>query len=223
MASRRSVLAGIGSGPGAALVGAAVPLRAQDGSAVFDPLATGSEPWRLQEGQHLGERWVNDSGERGLYQVPHEQRTREVIVPDEVEAGQIHVIARYNLVLWTLGGGKAIRYAAALGVEGRQFSGEARVGRKEEWPAWTPSANMIRREPAYAKYAGGVEGGLGNPLGARALYLHRGGRDTRYRIHGTSQPWTIGQNVSSGCIRLYNHAILDLYERAGIGTKVIAY
>lgn len=163
-------------------------------------------------------------GQRGYFVVPEELRTREVSVPADIPAGQIHVISDINALIWTLGNGRAMRYAVALGDDGRNFRGEARVGRKEEWPSWTPTANMIRREPeTYAKYAGGVSGGLHNPLGARALYLYRGNRDTMYRIHGTREPWTIGRNVSSGCIRLFNSAIEDLYERVPIGTRVLAY
>jgi lipoprotein-anchoring transpeptidase ErfK/SrfK len=97
-----------------------------------------------------------------------------------------------------------------------------RVGNKAQWPGWTPPREMIIREakrghklPAYMK------GGPGNPLGARALYLHGRGGDTGYRIHGTSEPWTIGLNVSSGCIRLVNDDVIDLYNRAKVGAKVV--
>ncbi len=213
MTSRRRFAIGLASG----LIAAPSLLPAQTGDRF------GLNDWRVGDDVRLGERWRNEAGEGGIFEVPHDLRTREVRVPEEVEPGLIHVLAGHNLVLWTLGNGRAIRYAAALGEIGRQFIGEAVVGRKEEWPSWTPTANMIRREPAYAQYASGVAGGLTNPLGARSLYLYRNGRDTRYRIHGTSQPWTIGRNVSSGCIRLFNHAILDLYERAQVGTKVMAY
>ena len=100
--------------------------------------------------------------------------------------------------------------------------GNAYVGRKAEWPSWTPTANMIRRDPGKnLKYAGGVPGGLTNPLGARALYLYRGGRDTNFRIHGTNQPNSIGYAMSSGCIRMLNHDVIDLYSRAGVGTRVV--
>ena len=213
MTCRRGFVVGLASGLIAAP--AVLTSQPQDGFGLND--------WRVGDDTRLGERWRNTEGATGVFEVPYDLRTREVRVPDEIRPGQIHVMARNNLVLWTLGNGRAIRYAAAMGEDGRQFLGEATVGRKEEWPSWTPTANMIRREPEYAKFVGGVAGGLTNPLGARALYLYRGGRDTRYRIHGTSQPWTIGQNVSSGCVRLFNHAILDLYERAPISTKVMAY
>ena len=113
-------------------------------------------------------------------------------------------------------------YAIAVGAPGRNLSGSARIGRKEEFPAWVPTANMIRREPAiYGKLAGGLPGGHPrNPLGARALYLYRGNRDTMYRIHGTPDPWSIGQSVSSGCVRMVNEDIIDLYDRISVGAPV---
>jgi len=116
----------------------------------------------------------------------------------------------------------ARRYGVGVGRAGLAWSGEAVVGRKAKWPSWRPTANMIRRQPRrYARYARGVQGGPSNPLGARALYLYRDGRDTMYRIHGTNEPWTIGQAVSNGCIRLLNEHVVDLYERVSVGTPVI--
>ena len=115
----------------------------------------------------------------------------------------------------------ARRYVIGVGRSGRGWSGWRVVGRKAEWPSWRPTDNMIRREPEkYARYAGGVPGGLSNPLGARALYLYREGRDTYYRIHGTNEPWSIGRAVSSGCFRLLNEHVIDIYERVPVGTPV---
>ncbi len=111
-------------------------------------------------------------------------------------------------------GGKALRYSVGVGRAGLTFKGDAKVAYKSQWPRWTPTANMIKRNPDhYAKYAKGLEGGIRNPLGARALYLYRDGKDTLYRIHGTNEPWSVGKAASSGCIRLYNQDILDLYKR----------
>lgn len=116
----------------------------------------------------------------------------------------------------------AIRYGVGVGRAGLAFKGSARIGRKAKWPRWTPTKNMIRREPhKYAKYADGVPGGPTNPLGARALYLYRGKRDTLYRIHGTTQPNSIGRSVSNGCIRMLNEHVEDLYERVPIGARVV--
>lgn len=117
---------------------------------------------------------------------------------------------------------KAMRYSVGVGRAGLQFSGEAEVAYKARWPRWTPTQNMIKRNPEhYAKYANGLEGGINNPLGARALYLHRDGKDTLYRIHGTNEPWSVGKAASSGCIRLFNQDILDLHQRVRNGSRVV--
>ena len=119
-------------------------------------------------------------------------------------------------------GGTAMRYAVGVGrEEALNFRGSAVIARKAEWPHWTPTADMIRRMPIYAHYASGLPGGIDNPLGARALYLYRGNQDTDFRLHGTIEPETIGTKVSSGCIRLFNHDIIDLYNRVPVGTPVI--
>lgn len=132
------------------------------------------------------------------------------------------VVDPFARLLYHIGeGGRAMRYGIAVGREGYGFRGDATVGRKAEWPAWTPTANMIRREPeVYGPVAGGLRGGLENPLGARALYLYRGGRDTMYRIHGTNNASTIGRATSAGCIRLFNQDIIDLYDRVQPGAFV---
>ncbi|MCC6306626.1 MAG: L,D-transpeptidase [Rhodobacteraceae bacterium] len=117
--------------------------------------------------------------------------------------------------------GIAMRYRIAVGREGLGFRGTATVGRKEEWPYWQPTARMVARDPGmYGPYRGGLPGGLSNPLGARALYLYRGGRDSYYRIHGTNDIRSIGLATSAGCIRLFNQDILDLYGRVRPGAPV---
>ncbi|MDP2801728.1 MAG: L,D-transpeptidase [Phreatobacter sp.] len=128
--------------------------------------------------------------------------------------------AERHLYLVT-GRGTAIRYGVGVGRQGALWHGRAVIGRKGSWPNWTPTANMIRYDPRNARYAGGMPGGINNPLGARALYLHRGGRDTMYRLHGTNVPSSIGTAVSSGCIRLFNHDIIDLHDRVRVGTPVV--
>ncbi len=116
----------------------------------------------------------------------------------------------------------ARRYGIAVGKEGLQFKGTATIQTKREWPRWIPTKEMIEREPAhYAKYENGMDGGPGNPLGARALYLSQGNKDTHVRIHGTIQPWTIGSSASNGCFRMVNDHVIDLYNRVSIGTEVI--
>jgi lipoprotein-anchoring transpeptidase ErfK/SrfK len=118
-------------------------------------------------------------------------------------------------------GGQAIRYGIGVGRDGFGWAGIVRVGRTAEWPVWTPPAEMVARDANAAKWAAGMPGGPENPLGARALYLYAGDQDTIYRIHGTAEPWTIGLDVSSGCIRLNNDDVTDLHSRVQIGAKVI--
>ena len=114
-----------------------------------------------------------------------------------------------------------MRYSVGVGrAEALNFRGSAVIGRKEKWPHWTPTATMIAAMPRYRAYAGGMKGGLDNPLGARALYLYRDGHDTYFRLHGTNEPESIGHAVSSGCIRLLNQDIIDLYNRVPVGTHV---
>lgn len=124
--------------------------------------------------------------------------------------------------LWlVLEGGQAMRYGVGVGREGFAWNGVATIPRKAQWPTWTPPREMIAREPDLQQWAGGMPGGPDNPLGARALYLYQNGRDTLYRIHGTSEPWSIGQSVSSGCIRILNAEVIDLHRRVPVGTRVV--
>jgi lipoprotein-anchoring transpeptidase ErfK/SrfK len=115
----------------------------------------------------------------------------------------------------------ATRYGVGVGRAGMSVRGTAYIARKAKWPSWSPTQNMIRREPRYARYAGGMPGGPNNPLGARALYLYRGKHDTMYRIHGTNQPDSIGQAMSSGCIRMLNAHVEELYEKVSVGALVV--
>ncbi|MBL8580159.1 MAG: L,D-transpeptidase [Mesorhizobium sp.] len=156
-----------------------------------------------------------------LGQVKPELRRQEVSYATRESAGTIVVNTPERRLYYVLGEGRAIRYGIGVGREGLALSGGATVGRKAEWPSWTPTQNMMRRDPRNLKYAGGVPGGPTNPLGARALYLYRGGGDTMFRIHGTTQPDSIGRAVSSGCIRMLNHDVIDLYQRAPVGTRVV--
>lgn len=151
-----------------------------------------------------------------------ELRRTEVAYETTHPAGTIVVDTPARRLYYVLGNGRAMRYGVGVGRAGLALAGSAYVGRKAEWPTWTPTPNMIRRDPhKNRRYAGGMPGGPTNPLGARAMYLYRGGNDTMFRIHGTNQPWSIGQAMSSGCIRMMNHDVMDLYERVKPGTKVI--
>jgi lipoprotein-anchoring transpeptidase ErfK/SrfK len=118
-------------------------------------------------------------------------------------------------------GGRAMRYGIGVArTSSTNFRGTAVIGRKEKWPRWTPTANMMEAIPVYRSFASGMEGGPDNPLGPRALYLYRDGKDTFFRLHGTIEPETIGQAVSSGCIRMFNQDIIDLYDRVPLGARV---
>jgi hypothetical protein len=125
---------------------------------------------------------------------------------------------RRTLRYYVLPQGTAVRYGAIVGENGQAWSGVATVGRKEEWPGWTPTEGEKRRLGPLPNY---VEGGASNPMGARALYLYANGKDTLYRIHGTNQPGWIGHAISSGCIRLTNEDVIDLYSRVKTGATVV--
>jgi lipoprotein-anchoring transpeptidase ErfK/SrfK len=151
------------------------------------------------------------------------QFKRTTVAYDTKETpGTIVIDSREHHLYLVMGNGKAMRYGIGVGREGFGWRGTVRIGRKAEWPGWTPPPEMVERErrkgiilPAY------MEGGVKNPLGARALYLYNSGGDTAYRIHGSNEPWTIGHNVSSGCFRMVNKDVIDLYKRAQVGAKVI--
>src|SRR5262249_45250701 len=133
-----------------------------------------------------------------------------------------------NLFLYLVqGNGQAIRYGVGVGREGFGWSGVATIHDKREWPDWYPPREMIERQPEIRRQMSELQSGLGmhggphNPLGARAMYLWQGNKDTLFRIHGTIEPATIGTNVSSGCIRMINQDAMDLFERVAVGTKVV--
>lgn len=149
----------------------------------------------------------------------------EVPIREGIAAGEIHVVPDTFMLYWTLPGGRAIRYMVGIGRPGLYEAGEFYVGAKKEWPSWTPTPEMIERDPeSYAQFADGVPGGVDNPLGARALYLFQPGRgDTFLRIHGTDAPATIGTAVSNGCARLVNDQVVDLYNRVPLDTRVVLY
>jgi lipoprotein-anchoring transpeptidase ErfK/SrfK len=134
--------------------------------------------------------------------------------PSREAAGTVVIDTPNTYLYYVLGNGKALRYGIGVGREGFTWSGVKQVARKAEWPDWYPPAEMIERQPYLPRM---TAGGPGNPLGARAMYI--GG--TMYRIHGTNDPSTIGKNVSSGCIRLTNEDVIDLYSRVQVGAKVI--
>lgn len=146
--------------------------------------------------------------------LPAEYRPQPVYFRSNEPAGTIIVHTDERFLYVVQGDGTAIRYGIGVGRDGFQWQGLLKVTRKSEWPDWRPPPEMIERQPYLPRF---MAGGPGNPLGARALYLG----DTVYRIHGTNQPTTIGHAVSSGCFRLVNRDVIDLYDRIPVGTKVI--
>jgi lipoprotein-anchoring transpeptidase ErfK/SrfK len=145
--------------------------------------------------------------------------TRTVVAdPTHERPGTITIDTRNRLLYLSQGDGTAIRYGVGVGRDGFRWSGTAMIARKAEWPTWTPPAEMIKRRPDIPHF---MKGGIENPLGARAMYLYNGKGDTGYRIHGTNEPDTIGQAVSSGCIRMMNQDVIDLYGRVKPGTRVV--
>ena len=153
---------------------------------------------------------------------------RRVVAYETTEApGTIVVDPQARYLYHVQGDGSAVRYGVGVGRTGFSWSGSATIKDKQEWPDWYPPKEMFDRQPELMEQMGelpggpGMAGGPGNPLGSRALYLWQGNKDTLYRIHGTFEPWTIGTNVSSGCIRMINQDVIDLYNHTPVGTKVV--
>jgi lipoprotein-anchoring transpeptidase ErfK/SrfK len=153
--------------------------------------------------------------------VPAEFRRQTVTYATSEKPGTVIVDTSSKHLYFVMGGGKAMRYGIGVGREGFEWKGTSRVAMKKEWPVWTPPPAMIKRRPDLAKYRTGMQPGLDNALGARAMYLFNKGGDTGYRLHGTPEWWSIGKAMSSGCIRLINQDIVDLYSRVEVGAKVI--
>lgn len=149
---------------------------------------------------------------------------RQVINPTGAPAGTVYVDTKNFFLYFTEPDNKAMRYGVGLGRAGFEWSGKGRIAWKKKWPTWTPPDEMIEREPKLEKYSaenGGMPPGLDNPLGARALYIFQGNKDTLYRLHGTAEAYSIGKAVSSGCVRLLNQDVIDLYNRVPNGTPII--
>jgi len=146
---------------------------------------------------------------------------QEVADPTGELPGTIVVHTSERFLYLVQEGGRAIRYGVGIGRDGFTWSGRAEIARKAEWPVWTPPREMIQRLPELEEYRNGQPPSLTNPLGARAMYIYQNGRDTIYRIHGTGEYWTIGEAVSSGCVRLIHQDVIDLYNRVPVGTKIL--
>lgn len=168
---------------------------------------------------HPDEQFPIDESDADL--VPEKYRRQTVSYPGAEKPGTIVVDTANRFLYLVQPNGEALRYGIGVGRQGFSWSGRADVRWKQKWPRWTPPAEMVKRDANAAKWADGMPGGPTNPLGARALYLFQGKVDTLYRIHGTADPRSIGKAVSSGCIRLLNMDVADLYERVRPGAQVV--
>ena len=213
--SRRSVLVGLALAVGGCVSQRQTAMQAGSNAYVPDPYYVAmygpvtTEPWVIPgvDISKIDPRLLRQEVDYATYERP----------------GTIVVDPGARFLYLVQEGGKAMRYGVGVGkTEAFNFQGEASIQRKAEWPRWTPTKDMIAREPErYGPVADGMPGGPDNPLGPRALYLYQNGRDTLYRIHGTTEPHTIGKKVSSGCVRLFNQDIIDLYGRVPVGAKVV--
>lgn len=205
--SRRAVLFGSVAGVGAVALSACAPAgmsRAQ-AEVAYGPVPSERFPIPAVNLDKVNEKYLR----------------RTVSYASKEAVGTIIVDPRAHYVYRIEGDGMATRYGVSVGRQGFLWSGDAYIGRKAEWPVWTPPEEMIKRQPEAAKYAGGMAPGLDNPLGARVLYLYQDGRYTLYTLYSTSHPETIGKGISSGCIGFLTQDMLDLYERTPVNTKVI--
>lgn len=160
----------------------------------------------------------------GAFELNPVFKPQPVRMDPTIEPGQILILPRAHFLYFVTAPGQALRYGVGVGKAGLEFTGEAVIQVKKEWPTWRPTQEMIERDPGtYGKFKDNdyvQPGGPRNPLGSRALYLFQNGRDTFFRIHGTTQPGSIGRSVSNGCIRMINAHVQDLYTRVPIGTRV---
>lgn len=147
---------------------------------------------------------------------------RQMVTYDGPEQpGTVIIDPDHRQLYYVLGDGQAVRYGVGVGRAGFEWSGDAVVGMKRKWPRWLPPLEMVYRDQNAAKWANGMPGGPQNPLGARAMYLYANGQDTMYRIHGTNEPASIGKAVSSGCIRMLNQDVIDLFNRVKVNSRVV--
>jgi lipoprotein-anchoring transpeptidase ErfK/SrfK len=222
--SRRSLLQGLGLGAAAfALSACTTDSRAR--IANLTPFNGGTGPGGVSPEYATAYGPIQDGGFLipgiDLRRVDTRYLRREVAYAGPEEPGTIIIDTPTRYAYLIQPGGTAMRYGVGIGRDGFAWEGRARVQFKREWPRWTPPSEMIARQPELEIYRNGMEPGLKNPLGARALYLFQNGQDTLYRLHGTPEWWTIGKAVSSGCVRFMNHDIIDLYDRASAGATVI--
>ncbi|MEH6724713.1 MAG: L,D-transpeptidase [Hyphomicrobiales bacterium] len=215
--SRRAFVLGSASILGLSLAGCTTASNDSAGSA-----DTVSDSYRSMYGPLPSEKFPIPGVD--LEKVPSQFRRRSVTYRTKEKPGTIIVDTSAHYLYLVEPGGKAMRYGVGLGRAGFEWSGRARVAWKRPWPTWTPPDEMIARRPDLRKYSadnGGMQPGLDNPLGARALYIFEGNKDTLYRIHGTPEYWTIGKSVSSGCVRMINQDVIDLYKRVRSNAEIV--
>ena len=198
--SRRDLIAGTAA---TATLAAASPALAQSAQWYNGTLADNGVNFRATNFGLVDPKW----------------RRQMVVYNSPEKPGTVVIDTRNHFLYWIWENNTAMRYGVGVGKEGFQWYGRARVDRKVLWPRWVPPAEMLKRSPKLPKL---VEGGSPkNPLGSRALYLFANRADTGYRIHGNTSPWTIGKDASSGCIRMFNEDVIDLYQRCPVGTGVL--
>lgn len=225
--SRRAALAGLGA---AALAGGCS--RTIDLSTGFelDQTATGSIRPRISVDRNVTRpemmyASLTDEGfvlpEVPVDKVDPKWRRQIVVDPTGEKPGTIVVHLQERHLYWVQDGGDAVRYGVGIGRDGFVWSGRANIQYGRKWPTWTPPVEMIARKPELEKWRGGQPGGLENPLGARALYIFKDGVDTGFRVHGSPEWWSIGSAVSSGCVRMINQDVIDLYSRVSGKTPIV--
>ena len=224
MVTRRNILNGI------CAVGLTSPLYACASERFRDERATFQKPLESDLGDRYEQLYGPITSEPypigavDLSRVPNQFYRQRVRYRSRESVGSI-IVDTANFHLYLIEGrGTAMRYGVGLGRAGFGWSGRAEVGWKQKWPTWTPPEEMIARQPDLEKYSGnngGMPPGPENPLGARALYIFQDGQDTLYRIHGTPEYWTIGNAVSSGCVRMMQQDVIDLYERVNAGAPIL--
>lgn len=213
-------------------------VNAQESSfmALFDPSAGAQEMTASYDDAREQQAYYGDQDQQANYGAQDPQAyygdqedarlareypttTREIVQdPTNERPGTITVDTNNRYLYLSLPNGQAVRYGVGVGRQGFTWKGRTHIGRKEAWPDWTPPAAMLKRRPDLPRH---MVGGEDNPLGARAMYLFSGNRDTMFRIHGSNEPWTIGQAVSSGCIRMLNNDVTDLFSRVKVGATVV--
>jgi lipoprotein-anchoring transpeptidase ErfK/SrfK len=226
--SRRTVLTGLGAMGLAGISSCASTLDMPDLG--LDQMSTGAIRPNISIDKSVTSSEVMyasfaDSGFQ-LPEIPYQKvdsrfRRQIVIDPTGEAPGTIVVHLQERFLYLVQPGGDAIRYGVGIGRDGFRWSGRANIQYGKKWPVWTPPSEMIQRKPELEKWRGGQPGGLDNPLGARALYIYKDGQDTGYRIHGSPEWWTIGQAMSSGCVRMINQDVIDLYNRISAKAPIV--